>query len=119
MYVKIKPVTLSLTDKYADQFIAKRRTVPVVTDLLETENLDLDCQELLQKCAEVKLDISQENIELVEKDTRAQATSSGFFRHCAGRIGASASRAAFRSNLSQPRQALIKSICYPNVFFLR
>ena len=113
---KIKPVTLSLTDKYADQFIAKSRTVPVVSDLFETENLDLNYHELLQKCAEVKLDISRENIMLVEKDTRAQAKSSGFFRHRAGRIGASSSGVAFRSILSQPPQALIKMICYPNVF---
>lgn len=35
---KIKPVTLSLTDQYADQFIAKSRTVPVVSDLFETES---------------------------------------------------------------------------------
>jgi len=83
---KIKPVTLSLTDKYADQFIAKSRTVPVVSDLFETVNLDLDYHELLQKCADVKLDISRENIELVEKNTRTQAKSSGFFRHRAGRI---------------------------------
>ena len=53
---------------------------------------------------------------LVEKDTRAQAKSSGFFRHHAGRIGASSNGIAFRSNLSQPLQALIKMICYPNVF---
>ena len=53
---------------------------------------------------------------LVEKDTRAQAKSSGFFRHHAGRIGASSNGIAFRSNLSQPPQALIKTICYPNVF---
>ena len=71
---------------------------------------------LLQKCAEVKLVISRENIELVEKDTRAQAKSSGFFRQRAGRIGVSASGAAFHSKLSQPPQALIKTICYPNVF---
>lgn len=113
---KIKPVALSLTEKYTDQFIAKSRTVPVVSDLFETENLDLDYHELLQKYEKVKLDISRDNIELVEKDTRAQAKSSGFFRHRAGRIGASASGAAFCSNLSQPPQALIKTICYPNVF---
>ena len=105
-----------MTDEYADQFIAKSRTIPVVSDLFETENLDLDYHELLQKCAEVNLDISRESIELIEKDTRAQARGSGFFRHRAGRIGASVSGAAFHSNLSQPPQALIKSICYPNVF---
>lgn len=116
---KLKPVTLSLTAKYADHFIAKSRSVPVASDLFETENLDMAYHELLQKCAEVKLDISRENIELVEKDTRAQAKSSGLFRHRAVRIGASTSGAAFRSNLSQPPQALIKTICYPNVFKVR
>ena len=113
---KIKSVALRWTDEYADQFIAKSTTIPVVSDLFETENLDLDYHELLQKCAEVNLDISRESIELIEKDTRAQARGSGFFRHRAGRIGASVSGAAFHSNLSQPPQALIKSICYPNVF---
>ena len=55
---------------------------------------------------------------MIQKDTRAQAKGSGFFRHRAGRIGASVCGAAFHSNLSQPPQALIKSICYPNVFKL-
>ena len=68
---KLKPVSLSLTAKYADHFIAKSRTGPLVSDLFETKNLYLAYRELLQKCAEAKLDISQENIELVEKDTRA------------------------------------------------
>jgi len=45
---KIKPVTLSLTDKYANQFKAKSRTVPVVSDLFETVNLDPDYHKLLQ-----------------------------------------------------------------------
>ena len=113
---KVKSVALSLTDEYANQFIAKSRTIPVVSDLFETGTLDLDYHELLQKCGEVNLDISRESIELIEKNTRAQAKGSGFFRHRAGRIGASVSGAAFHSNLSQPPQALIKSICYPNVF---
>ena len=44
---KIKSVALSLTDEYADQFIAKSRTIPVVSELFETDNLDLDYHELL------------------------------------------------------------------------
>lgn len=50
------------------------------------------------------------------EDTRAQAKSSGFFHHRAGRIGASVSWAAFRSNLSEPPQGMIKTISYPNIF---
>ena len=46
---------------------------------------------------------------------RERHQGSGFF-HRAGRIGASASGASFCSNLSHPPQALIKTICYPNVF---
>ena len=115
---KIKSVALSLTNQYADQFISKSRTISVVSDLFETENLALDYHELLQKCAKVNLDISRQSIDVIEKDTRAQAKGPGFFRHHAGRIGASVCGAAFHSNLSQPPQALIKSICYPNVFKL-
>ena len=47
---KIKPVALSLSNDYADQFIAKSRSMPVVSDLFDPEKLDLEWQELLQKC---------------------------------------------------------------------
>ncbi len=45
----VKPVALSLTKEFADQFIAKSRGVPVVSDLLETVNLDLQYRDLLRK----------------------------------------------------------------------
>ena len=105
-----KPVALSLTKDYADQFVAKSRSVPVVSDLLETVNLELQYPELLRKCANVQLDISIEDISNAELDTRSQAKVSGFFRHRAGRIGAS------QCNLAQPPQSLIKGICYPHLF---
>ena len=40
----------------------------------------------------------------------------GFFRHRAGRIGASISGAVFHANLSQPLQSLIKTIFYPSLY---
>ena len=39
---QIKPVVLSVVEDHADQFVAKSRTVPVVSDLFQTENLELD-----------------------------------------------------------------------------
>ena len=51
---KIKPVALSLVGPYADQFVAKSRTVPVVTDLYATENQGLKYPELLKKMLECK-----------------------------------------------------------------
>lgn len=113
---QIKPVILSVVEDYADQFVAKSRTVPVVSDLFQTENLDLDYPALLRKCASLKLDISAEEISRVEMDTRSQAKGAGFFRHRAGRIGASVSGSAFNCNLAQPPQSLIKTICYPHLF---
>ena len=115
---KSNAVALSLIDPYADQFVSKSRNVPVISDLYEACNLDLDYPELLQKCASVKVDITDGDINIVEQDTRDQAKSSGFFRHRAGRIGASVSGAVYHSNLAQPSQSLIKSVCYPHLFKL-
>ena len=51
---QIKPVVLSVFEDYADQFVAKSSTVPVVSDLFQTENRDLDYPALLRKCATLK-----------------------------------------------------------------
>ena len=112
----VKPVALSLQDDYAGQFVVGSRAVPVITDLYETQNLDLNYPDLLRKCLAVKLEITEENIALVEKDTRSQAKCSSFYRHRAGRIGASMSGAASKCNLAKPPQSTIRTICYPHLF---
>ena len=111
-----KASVLSLIDPYAEQFVAKSRNVRVLSDLFEPGNLDLEYPELLQKCKNVKINVSDEEIKIVEQDTRDQAKGPGFFRHRAGRIGASVSGAVYHSNVAQPSQSLIKSICYPHLF---
>lgn len=63
---KTKAVALSLIPAYADQFVAESRAVPVVTDLFNTENLDMNFPELLKLCLNVNLDISDERIKQVE-----------------------------------------------------
>ncbi|XP_022802529.1 uncharacterized protein LOC111340026 [Stylophora pistillata] len=113
-----KAAVLTLIDPYADQFVSKSRNVPVVTDLYEPRNLDLKYTELLNKCLEVEINISEEEIEIVEQDTKTQAKGSGFFRHRAGRIGASVCGAAYHTNIAQPSQSLIQSVCYPHLFKL-
>ena len=45
-----------------------------------------------------------------------QAKGSAFFRHRAGRVGASKSRAVSHTDPSQPSQPLVKAICYPDIF---
>ena len=73
-----------LIDPYAERFVAKSRNVPVLSDLFEPTNLDLEYPELLQKCKDVKISVSDEKIKIVEQDTQDQPKGPGFFRHQAG-----------------------------------
>ena len=113
-----KAALLSLIDPYADQFISKSRNIPVLTDLFDPNNLDLKYPELLRKCLEVEINISEKEIATVELDTGAQAKGSGFFRHCAVTIGASVCGAVYHTNLAQPSLSLIHCMCYPHLFKL-
>ena len=113
---KIKAVALSLIDPYADQFIDESRTLPSIPDLFETGNLELDYPELIKISVELTLGVSEEHIKKIEISTRAQASGFGFFRHRAGRIGASQCFSAFHTNLAQPSQSLIRTICYPSLY---
>ena len=97
-----KAVVLSLINPYAEQFVVKSRNVPVVSDLCDMNNLELNYPELLRKRVDVKIMLSDEDIKIVEQDTRKQAKGAGFFRHRAGRIGASVSGAVYHSNTAQP-----------------
>ena len=106
-HCETKASVLSLIDPYAEQFVAKSRNVPVLSDLFEPTNLELKYPELLQKCKDVKINVSDEEIKIVEQDTQDQARGPGFFRHRAGRIGASVNGAVYHSNVAQPSQSLI------------
>ena len=111
-----KAVALSLIDPYADQFIDESRTLPTISELFQTKNLDLQYPELLKLCTNITLNISEDHINKVEINSRTQANGSGFYRHRAGRIGASVSSAVFHTNLAQPSQSLIRTICYPSLY---
>jgi len=112
----IKPVALSLIDPFAEQFISISRSIPKVTDLYDSTNLDLQYPDLIKKCMDIKIELSDGEMKSIEKDTIKQAKGAGFFRHRAGRIGASVSGTVSHSNLAQPSQSLIKSICYPHLY---
>lgn len=113
---KVAPVCLSLVHPYYEQFVLKSRGIQTVTDLYSTENIKLSYPELLKKCNEIDLNITTEEIEIIEKETREQSKGKSFFKHRAGRIGASVSGAVAHTNPAQPSQSLIKSICYPQLF---
>lgn len=84
--------------------------------LFQTESLDLQYPELLKLCTNITLNISEDHINTVEINSRTQANGLGCFRNCASRIGASFSSALFHTNLAQPSQSLIRTICYPSLY---
>ena len=60
--MRFKAVAFSLLDTYADQFIDESRTLPIIPDLFETGNLELEYPELIKMCVEVTLGVSEEHI---------------------------------------------------------
>ena len=96
---KTKPVTLSLIHPFSDSFVSKSRNIPTIPDLFDKKYLDFEYHDLLEACSNVNIQITAEEMKLIEEDTRSQSQGSSFYRHRAGRIGASISKAA-----SQPLQ---------------
>ena len=113
---KIKPVCLSLIHPFNESFISSTRNIKAVTELFDPKYLDLSYPELVKECYKVDLNLSDEDIQSIEKETVDQASGSPLFRHRAGRIGASKCRAASHTDPAQPSQALVKAICYPHIF---
>lgn len=107
---------MSLVEPYSEQFVLKSRNIPTVSDLFNPSYLNLTYPELLQKCGEIDITLNDADRSLIELDTRSQANGTAFFRHRAGRIGASQSFAVAHTNSAMPSQSLIKSICYPQLF---
>lgn len=52
--------------------------------------------------------ITAEERKLIQEDTQSQSQGSSFYRHRAGRVGASISKAASHTNSAEPSPSLIK-----------
>ena len=89
---KNKPVCLSLINPHNDAFVSKTREVKPITDFFDEKNLQLSYIDLLKKCHSVELNVTDQEVQLTEKETMNQAKGKAFYRHRAGRIGASRSK---------------------------
>ena len=104
---KIKPVALSLVQPYPEHFVLNSRTIKTIPDLFDETYLDVPYHELIKACNQVNISLTDRDIKIIEQDTVTQAKRSGFFRHRAGRIGASVSEAAAYTDPALPSQSLI------------
>ena len=70
----------------------KSREIPTINDLPDPKYQDLDYPELLEVCSKQEIKLSDNEITQIKKDTRTQSQGANFFKHRAGRIGASQSK---------------------------
>ena len=62
-----KPVILSLVPEFSEQFVLKSRRIPTLPDLYNHDNLTLSYPELLEKCGEVRVALSDSDIQYCAK----------------------------------------------------
>lgn len=74
-------MALSLIHPFSDCFVSKSRSIPTIPDLFDKKNLDLEYHDLLKACLVINIQITAEEIKLIEEDTRSQAQGSSFYHH--------------------------------------
>ena len=113
---KIKAVALNLIDTYSDQFIDESHTLPIIPDLFETGNLELEYPESIKMCVEVTLGVSAEDI---KKYIDQYMSSSKWFwflytlhwqNWCISVLFSLSDKPC-----TQTSQYLIKTMCYPSL----
>ena len=114
-----KPLILSLVPEYSDNYVPKSTldTFPVpLKSLQESRYITLSYPNLLQVCESVDVQLTSEMAQSVEQATRSQSNSKLWYTYRAGRVTASRMRSVCHTDLGNPSQSLIKTICYPEAF---
>ncbi len=114
-----KPAILSLINPYTDKYVPVSNSPdfpPPLTALSKPEYESLSYTDLLQVCTEVEIFVTESESLAIEKATVSQFQSKLWFKYRSGRITASRMKAVCHTDYSNPSQALIKSICYPDAF---
>ena len=115
---KTKPAILSLVEPYASNYIPKSldENLPLcLSRLYKPENLLMNYGELLKVCETCDVNVSQQQAEAVELNTKSQSKSPLWFNMRTGRIKASRFKAASHTSLASPSISLIMSICHPEI----
>ena len=89
--LNVKPVILSILKPYSQSLMSRSQHVLTMPDLYDPSHLKLSYPDLLKQCFEVSLDLNDNELNAIEEDTRKLSKGNFFFRHRAGRIGASVS----------------------------
>ena len=112
-----KPAILSLKAPYSDKYVPKSSLdvflKPFVKCLQQPSYLQLLYHELLSMCENVSIKVTEKMAKSLEKETRFQSKCSLWFKHQAGRVTVSCMEQVCHTDVTNPAQSLVKSICYP------
>ena len=114
-----KPAVLSLVSLHSDMYVPKVSlpTFPKpMTSLCNPAHCKLNYLDLLKACDNVSIEVTDDMAQAVEKETRKQSKTALWFKYRAGRVTASRMKAVCHTDITNPAQSLVKSICYPEFF---
>ena len=114
-----KPAILSLVPPHSDRYIPKASlsNFPKPLPSLRTsDSCKLNYPDLLNACEKVSIEITDDMSQAVEKETRKQSKTPLWFKYRAGRVTASRMKAVCHTDVTNPAQSLVKTICYPDAF---
>ena len=113
---KTKPGILSIVQGNGHMYKVDHNILSLpLSPLFESSCSNMSYTDILVKCESVfqGLTINEQQCKNIEVSTRGQANSKLWFRLRAGRVTASKFKAACHTDITQPSQSLIKSVCYP------
>ena len=108
-----------ISSPHSDRYIPKASlpNFPKPLPSLHTsDSCKLNYPDLLNACEKVSIEITDDVSQAVEKETRKQSKTPLWFKYRAGRVTASRMKAVCHSDVTNPAQSLVKSICYRDAF---
>ena len=114
-----KPALLSIVPPYSKEYaprFLKEDFPKILTELYDLNAATQNYAELLETCKHVKISVTKEQSQSVERATSGETNDKAWFRFRAGRIPASKLHIVCHSDVALPSQSLIKGICYPESY---
>jgi hypothetical protein len=114
-----KPALLSIIPEHSDAYVMDYNLLSTpLSNLFAEECMALSYNDLLERCesAFTSIKVTEDQAKHIESATHDQAQSTVWFRYRAGRVTASRFKAAVCTDLTQPSQSLLKTICYPESY---
>ncbi|XP_078658592.1 uncharacterized protein LOC144903975 [Branchiostoma floridae x Branchiostoma belcheri] len=109
------PIILSLVPPFNENYIPKKVVLPKsLSEQYYDEKLsEASYSDLCEKCCELNLSLTPDEIQAIEENTRQQSHSTVWYKQRAGRITASNLKSACHTDPDKPSKSLIMNVCYP------